>query len=194
MSVKYSCNNCECCVQLNGRGVVVMKKIFGIVITTLCLCLVTACGARDEKVNLEKTGKEYRTDQGVSFHYPSDFMINVKDSSTVEFSKNNDTLYFKVIKDDSDNVDEDKNELYIGELEEGGATSIEVLKPILDSGLSVYEYVFTYKDTGVKTMEIVYFNKSSTYIYGYRAAKEDFDINEKDMQVYLESFSKSTGK
>ena len=37
MSAKYSCNNCECCVQLNGRGVVVMKKIFGIVITTLCL-------------------------------------------------------------------------------------------------------------------------------------------------------------
>ena len=99
-----------------------MKKIIGIVITTLCLCLVVACGARSEKVNLEKTGKEYRTDQGVSFHYPNDFVINVKDASTVEFSKDNDTLYFKVIKDDSDNVVEDKNELYTGELEESGAT------------------------------------------------------------------------
>ena len=171
-----------------------MKKIIGIVITTLCLSLVVACGARSEKVNLEKTGKEYRTDQGVSFHYPNDFVINVKDASTVEFSKDNDTLYFKVIKDDSDNVVEDKNELYTGELEESGATSIEVLKPVLDSGLSVYEYVFTYKDTGIKTMEIVYFSNNNSYIYGYRAAKEDFDANKKDMKVYLESFSKSTGK
>ena len=171
-----------------------MKKIIGIVITTLCLSLVVACGARSEKVNLEKTGKEYRTDQGDSFHYPNDFVINVKDASTVEFSKDNDTLYFKVIKDDSDNVVEDKNELYTGELEESGATSIEVLKPVLDSGLSVYEYVFTYKDTGIKTMEIVYFSNNNTYIYGYRAAKEDFDANKKDMKVYLESFSKSTGK
>ena len=68
------------------------------------------------------------------------------------------------------------------------------MKPVLDSGLSVYEYVFTYKDTGIKTMEIVYFSDSNTYIYGYRAAKEDFDANKKDMKVYLESFSKSTGK
>lgn len=34
-----------------------MKKIIGIVITTLCLCLVVACGARSEKVNLEKQGR-----------------------------------------------------------------------------------------------------------------------------------------
>ena len=40
-----------------------MKKIIGIVITTLCLCLVVACGARSEKVNLEKNreGISYRS-------------------------------------------------------------------------------------------------------------------------------------
>lgn len=31
-----------------------MKKIMKILVTTLCLCLVTACGARDKDVNLEK--------------------------------------------------------------------------------------------------------------------------------------------
>ena len=54
-----------------------------------------ACGARDQEVNLEKTGKKYNTDEGVSFYYPSDFVINLnsKDTKTVEFSKNNNTLY-----------------------------------------------------------------------------------------------------
>lgn len=171
-----------------------MKKLLKIVIATLCLCLIVACGTRNEKVNLKKTGKKYSTDQGVSFYYPNDFSINVKDKNTVEFLKENNTLYFMVIKDDTDNVTEDKSELYTGQLEENGATSIEVSRPALDSGLSVYEYIFTYTDMGIKTMEIVYFGDDSTYIYGYRAAKNDFDDNKKDMKVYLESFSKSTGK
>ena len=38
-----------------------------ILVTTLCLCLVTACGARDKDVNLEKSGTKYSTDDGVSF-------------------------------------------------------------------------------------------------------------------------------
>lgn len=173
-----------------------MKKIILIIITTLCLSLVIACGALDQEVNLEKTGKEYSTDQGVSFYYPNDFVINLnsEDTNTVKFSKGNDTLYFTVIKDETDNVVEDKDELYTGELEQSGATSIEVSRPILDSGLSVYQYLFTYSDTGIKTMEIVYFGDNNTYIYGYRATKDDFDANEKDMRVYLQSFSKSTGK
>lgn len=173
-----------------------MKKVILIIITTLCLGLMVACGARDQEVNLEKTGKEYVTDQGVSFYYPNDFVINLnsKDTNTVEFSKDNNTLYFKVIKDETDNVVEDKDELYTGELEQSGATSVEVSRPALDSGLSVYQYLFTYSDTGIKTMEIVYFGEESTYIYGYHATKDDFDDNVKNMKVYLQSFSKATGK
>lgn len=173
-----------------------MKKVILIIITTLCLGLMVACGARDQEVNLEKTGKEYVTDQGVSFYYPNDFVINLnsKDTNTVEFSKDNNTLYFKVIKDETDNVVEDKDELYTGELEQSGATSVEVSRPALDSGLSVYQYLFAYSDTGIKTMEIVYFGEESTYIYGYHATKDDFDDNVKNMKVYLQSFSKATGK
>ena len=75
-----------------------MKKIMKILVTTLCLCLVTACGARDKDVNLEKSGTKYSTDDGVSFYYPSNYEItaNATDTDTVEFSKDNDTLYFKV--------------------------------------------------------------------------------------------------
>ena len=173
-----------------------MKKIILIIVTTLCLGLVIACGARDQEVNLEKTGKKYNTDEGVSFYYPSDFVINLnsKDTKTVEFSKNNNTLYFIVVDDKTDNVVEDKDELYTGELEQSGANSIEVSRPALDSGLSVYQYLFNYSDTGIKMMEIVYFGENHTYIYGYRAANDDFDANKKDMSVYLQSFSKSTGK
>ena len=61
----------ESCVKWDSRGVVVMKKIMKILVTTLCLCLVTACGARDKDVNLEKSGTKYSTDGGVSFYYPS---------------------------------------------------------------------------------------------------------------------------
>ena len=139
---------------------------------------------------------EGNTDEGVSFYYPSDFVINLnsKDTKTVEFSKNNNTLSFIVVDDKTDNVVEDKDELYTGELEQSGANSIEVSRPALDSGLSVYQYLFNYSDTGIKMMEIVYFGENHAYIYGYRAAKDDFDANKKDMSVYLQSFSKSTGK
>lgn len=173
-----------------------MKKIILIVVTTLCLSLIIACGAHNREVNLEKTGKKYSTDQGVSFYYPSDYAINLnsQDTNTVEFSKDNNTLYFKVIKDDTDNIVEDKDELYAGELLQSGASGIEVSRPALDSGLSVYQYLFTYDDTAIKTMEIVYFGDDNTYVYGYRANKNDFDDNEEDMRVYLQSFSKAIGK
>lgn len=173
-----------------------MKKLIKIIITTLCLCLVTACGARDKDVNLEKTGKKYSTDDGASFYYPSDYEIKVNaiDTNTVEFSKDNNTLYFKVINNDTDNAVDDQDELYTGLIEQSGASGIEVSKPVVDSGLNVYQYIFSYSDTGIKTKEIVYFGDDSTYIYGYRAVKEDFNENDKDMTVYLQSFSLSSGK
>ena len=34
-----------------------MKKLVLIIITTLCLILIVACGAFDREVNLEKNGK-----------------------------------------------------------------------------------------------------------------------------------------
>lgn len=173
-----------------------MKKVIIVLAVTLVMAVLTACGAREKAVNLEKNGTQYSTDDGVSFYYPSDFAINANaaDTNTVEFSKDNNTLYFKVIKDETDNLVEDKDDLYTGEIEQSGATSVEVSKPLLDSGLDVYQYVFMYSDIGIKTKEIVYFSDESTYIYGYRATKDDFKENDKDMTVYLQSFSLASGK
>lgn len=119
-----------------------MKKIIKVLLTTLCLCLITGCGARDKNVNLEKTGEKYSTDNGVSFYYPSDYTINVdaKDVTSVQFIKDNNTLYYKVFKDDTDNIAEDKDELYSGLIEQSGANDVEVSKPVVDSGLEVYQY------------------------------------------------------
>lgn len=173
-----------------------MKKLIKIVITTICLVIVTACGAKNELVNLEKDGTIYNTDDGVSFYYPNDYSINtnVMETNIVEFSKDNDTLYFKVIDDEFDNVVDDKDELYIGELEQSGVSEVEVSKPVIESGNDVYEYIFVYQDTGIKSKEIVYFSEEHTYIYGYRATEADFDNNEEDMTVYLHSFSFASGK
>lgn len=173
-----------------------MKKIIKVLLTTLCLCLITGCGARDKNVNLEKTGEKYSTDNGVSFYYPSDYTINVdaKDVTSVQFIKDNNTLYYKVIKDDTDNIAEDKDELYSGLIEQSGASGVEVSKPVIDSGLEVYQYLFRYDDTGIESKEIVYFDDNNTYIYGYRATQEDFDDYEAEMTVYLQSFSMTVGK
>lgn len=173
-----------------------MKKIIKVLLTTLCLCLMTGCGTRDKNVNLEKTGEKYSTDNGVSFYYPSDYEINVdaKDVTSVLFTKDNNTLYYKVVKDDTDNIVEDKDELYSGLIEQSGASNVEVSKPVVDSGLEVYQYLFGYDDTGIKSKEIVYFDEKNTYIYGYRATQEDFDDHEDEMTVYLQSFSMTVGK
>ncbi len=57
------------------------------------------------------------------------------DTDTVEFSKDNNTLYFTVVKMNTDNVVEDKDELYTVNLEQSGASELRYSKPVLDSGL-----------------------------------------------------------
>lgn len=173
-----------------------MKKIVKLFMLIVCLCLVTACGPRDNDVNLEKMGTKYTTDNGVSFYYPSDYEVKIdsQNSDIVEFYQEDNNLYFKVIKNETDNVIEDESELYVGEIEENGASKVEVSKPLLDSGLNVYQYVYTYGDTGIKVKEIVYFSVEATYIYGYTSTKDNFDKQDEDMTVYLQSFSKTTGK
>ena len=157
-----------------------MKKSILFLIMVSLMCLTSACGARDKEVNLTKTGELYTTEDGVSFYYPKDYEISV-------VSDLNDL-------NDTDNLVEDKDELYTGMLEQSKASDVEVLKPVLDSGLDVYEYIYEYSETGVKSKEIVYFLEDKTYIYGYRTVKDEFADNEEEMTVYLESFSMAVGK
>lgn len=175
-----------------------MKKSILFLIMVSLMCLASACGARDKEVNLTKTGELYTTEDGVSFYYPKDYEISIASDlngvNTVEFTKDNNMLYFSVLNDNTDNLVEDKDDLYTGILEQSKASDIEVLKPVLDSGLDVYEYIYEYSETGVKSKEIVYFLEDKTYIYGYRTVKDEFADNEEKMTVYLESFSMAVGK
>lgn len=175
-----------------------MKKSILFLIMVSLMCLTSACGARDKEVNLTKTGELYTTEDGVSFYYPKDYEISIASDlngvNTVEFTKDNNMLYFSVLNDNTDNLVEDKDDLYTGILEQSKASDIEVLKPVLDSGLDVYEYIYEYSETGVKSKEIVYFLEDKTYIYGYRTVKDEFADNEEKMTVYLESFSMAVGK
>ena len=178
-----------------------MKKSILFLIMVSLMCLTSACGARDKEVNLTKTGELYTTEDGVSFYYPKDYEISVVSDlddlngvNTVEFTKDNNMLYFTVVNDNTDNLVEDKDELYTGMLEQSKASDVEVLKPVFDSGLDVYEYIYEYSETGVKSKEIVYFLEDKTYIYGYRTVKDEFADNEEEMTVYLESFSMAVGK
>ena len=94
-------------------------------------------------------------------------------------------------------VEKDKldqlSELYKGELEASGVSSLKVKMPALESGLKCYEYKGSYVKTGLKFIHLVYFDDKNTYVYGYEANRKDFRKNLKKMIVYLESFTKSSG-
>lgn len=175
-----------------------MKKS---ILFAIMLFFISACGTLQQDVNLTKTGELYTTDDGVSFYYPKDYEVTVSGNinsvdnvKMVEFTKDDNTLYFTVVNDQSDNMVSDKDELYTGLLEQGQASNIEVMKPVVDSGLDVYEYIYEDDKTGIKSKEIVYFLEDVIYIYGYRSIKDVFNENEEDMTVYLESFSMNAGK
>ena len=172
-----------------------MKKYRKIVMILICFISLVACGKKEEKVPLNKEGTLYEIGKDISFYYPSDFELISKlvDESTVQFSKENQVLYYKVEDNTFDNEIKERVELYKGELESSGATRIEVNEPALESGLKCYEYSGIYKDTGLKFMHLVYFDEKATYIYGYEANGNDYDENIDHIVVYLESFTKSTG-
>ena len=94
-----------------------------------------------------------------------------------------------ILKDKLDQL----SELYKGELEASGVSSLKVKMPALESGLKCYEYKGSYVKTGLKFIHLVYFDDKNTYVYGYEANRKDFRKNLKKMIVYLESFTKSSG-
>lgn len=172
-----------------------MKKYRKIMMILICFISLVACGKKDETVQLNKEGTLYEIGKDISFYYPSDFELISKlvDESTVQFSKENQVLYYKFEDNAFDNEIKERVELYKGELESSGATEIEVNEPALECGLKCYEYAGVYKDTGLKFMHLVYFDEKATYIYGYEANETVYDENIEHIIVYLESFTKSTG-
>ena len=172
-----------------------MNKYLKVDIKLVCFISLVACGKKEEKVQLNKEGTLYEIGKDISFYYPSDFELTSKDinESTVQFSKENQVLYYKVEDNIFDNEIKERVELYKGELESSGAIKIEVNEPALESGLHCYEYSGNYQKTGLKFMHLVYFDENATYIYGYEANESEYDDYIDRIIVYLESFTKSTG-
>lgn len=177
-----------------------MKKILKILICMGVVFSLVACGKKSEKESVNKEGTKYEIGDDVSFYYPNEYTFNFnktddnKNVSSIELSYKNQTMYYYVEGNILDNNTSDMDELYQGELEELGAVSIEVKKPVLESGLECYEFSGKIKETGMKFTDLVYFDEHYTYVYGYKASEEDYDDNIDRIIVFLETFTKATGK
>ncbi len=172
-----------------------MKSIIKLMVVITCIVSLVACGKKDATVSANKDGVLYEAGVGVSFYYPSDFELNEssQNDGTIRFTKENQILFYKVEENEYDNDTDQLSELYKGELEASGVTSLRVKRPALESGLKCYEYKGSYVKTGLKFIHLVYFDDRNTYVYGYEANRKDFKKNSKKMIVYLESFTKSSG-
>lgn len=172
-----------------------MKNIIKVMMVFICVVSLVACGKKDETVSTNKDGTLYEAGVGVSFYYPNDFQLSETDKSdgVIRFVKENQVLFYKVEKNEYDNDTTQLSELYKGELEFSGVSSLEVKTPALESGLKCYEYKGNYVENGLKFIHLVYFDEQNTYIYGYEANSKDFKKNYKRMIVYLESFAKTSG-
>ena len=123
-----------------------MKNIIKVMMVFICVVSLVACGKKDETVSTNKDGTLYEAGVGVSFYYPNDFQLSETDKSdgVIRFVKENQVLFYKVEKNEYDNDTTQLSELYKGELESSGVSSLEVKTPALESGLKCYEYKGNY--------------------------------------------------
>lgn len=165
-----------------------MKYLWKAGVFLVCCLMLAACGSRREYINLKKDGSEYIVDN-VHFYYPNRYALDGKqtDNLTIHFSDGNETIFYEVIEDETQNELSDRDELYSAELEQKGASNIVVSQPILESGLTVNEITGSYVDTKIRFKHIVYFTDTHTYVYGYVASIEDYDKNSKEMTAFLQS-------
>lgn len=165
-----------------------MKIIWKVGAFFVCCLLLVGCGSREEYTNLKKEGSEYIVDN-VRFYYPNRFQLDgdQTDNISIHFHDDMESVYYEVHEDETVNELTDRDELYVAELEQEGASNIVVSEPILESGLKVYEITGSFLDTGMRFKHIVYFTQTHTYVYAYLATIEDYDKNQEEMTEFLHS-------
>ena len=179
-----------------------MKTLMKCAISILCMLSLAACGPRDKHISLNKEGAQYTIGKDVSFYYPNGYNLDTTrniekqmhanmdikmSANTLFFIKDDETIFYNLVQDETDNTIEEREVLYTGLLEQEGATNIVISKPILESGATVHEISATYVNTGTRTKHIVYFSPNSTYIYGYLATTEDYNDNIEYITEFLRS-------
>lgn len=169
-----------------------MKKIY--FIAGAIILLLTGCQSEQIGDNTVKDGTEYTINQNISFYYPNSFELIEATGSKVSFASEDQTIYYEVTADDSQNLLDDLDDLYVGMLEQDGAQIISVSKPIIDSGLDCYLITGIYGDVAVRFSELVYFTTDNTYVYGYKANTDTYNENNEVILNYLETLSIDTGE
>lgn len=178
-----------------------MKIIMKWIVSILCIVVLVACGSRNEHISLDKEGAQYTIGKDVTFYYPNGYNLdtskNVESQTTLDktlvntntlyFINDDETIFYNSIEDSTDNTKEEKEVLYNAKLEQEGATSIVVSKPILESGVTVEEITATYANNGTRSKHIVYFSPTRTYVYGYLATMDDYNANIDFITEFLKS-------
>lgn len=169
-----------------------MRKI----LITILVALIFLAGCQSDELsnNTVKNGIEYQVSDNISFYYPDTFELSEVSGEQVSFGKDDQTIYYLSVKEDSQNQIDDLDELYIGTLEQKGAQIIDVSKPIIASGLDCYYITGIYGDVAVRFSELVYFTSTMTYVYGYQAATDTYNENSEIIRTYLETLVIDTGE
>lgn len=176
-------------------------KSFKYIVLLILVVGLCACGKTDEAVNIEKEGTKYEIGDEVSFYYPKNFSIgmnNLVEESTdiINFVSDDGSqqFYYTTVSDTTDNPDEDLVALYEGQLEETGVSNVKITEPVLENGLKCYEFEGVIDATKIKFKNLVYFGNNKTFVYGYQAAKDEYEDNIKQMTTYLETFNLAIAK
>ncbi|MDD8048885.1 MAG: hypothetical protein PHH04_04680 [Thomasclavelia sp.] len=141
---------------------------------------------------IEKDGTKYKVNSNVYFYYPKDFKKTTL-KNRIEFSnKNKENYYFFNILDNEDMDSSEKSDLYKELLQSQGCLGVKVLSPLTSNNLVIYEYTGQKDNKSFK--EVVYFDTSKTYIYGYQSNNKTYKANIKTVNKYLESFNLNEGK
>ncbi|MDD3026864.1 MAG: hypothetical protein PHI41_02215 [Erysipelotrichaceae bacterium] len=160
----------------------------------VAIIFLAGCQSDELSNNTVKNGIEYQVSDDISFYYPDTFELSAATGEEVSFGKEDQKIYYKSIKEDTQNQLDDLDELYIGTLEQEGAQIIDVSKPIIASGLDCYFIKGIYGDVAIRFSELVYFTSSMTYVYGYQAATDKYNENSDIIRTYLETLVIDTGE
>jgi hypothetical protein len=163
-----------------------MKYIRRVSVLLFCCLLLSACHTGETYVSVEKEGTEYIADN-VHFYYPNRYTIGEQTDKILQLQDETEVLFYEAREDETINELTDRDELYVAELEMGGASNFSVSMPILDSGLTVYEITGSYIDQEERFKHIVYFTEGYTYVYGYQGTIEDYEENIVEMTMFLKS-------
>lgn len=175
-----------------------MKLYMKYLLSLLCLVSVTGCQPDADQITMEKDGVAHVISEDVQFYYPKGFTLETKvvqdDTQTVrgvrnivELKKNNETLFYTSLVNDTENTVLDREVLYIGDLESEAGIDVNLENMELNSGTKVSVITGRYRDTGVYFKHIVHFGVENTNIYGYYSDQETYTNNVVNMTKFLES-------